>query len=279
MTNRNDYYEDELSLLDIYKVLKHYRRSILLTPLISTFAAALFTFLFIEPCYKAYGTIQIGQVKGILLENGYVLQDRMKDMSFISEVISAHPNVFKYEKNLAAEEAWLQKGLDVKKNKDTDLVSFTLLSHTPERAKLKSLALIDTLNQKHSELYKANVQMVHNQIDMLTKQIDAANHDSDEFRAGITKSRGLNSYNALVDALVVRDQGGQLRDLVTKKLELETSLNPAVTFNTKLLGHVYVSKEPVSPNLPLVAAIAFLVGLFGSVFVAFVRHSLSPSVR
>ena len=63
--NNEQFYEDELSLLDFCKVIKNYRRSILITPLISTLVAVLFTVIFIEPCYKAYGTIQIGQVEEI----------------------------------------------------------------------------------------------------------------------------------------------------------------------------------------------------------------------
>lgn len=275
--NSEQYYEDELSLIDIYKVLKKYWPGILITPIVLMFFSVLFAKTFIQPCYRAYGTILIGQIDGKSLESGFVLQQRMRDMSFISEVIKTHRDVFRYESNLAAEEAWLNKGLEVKKDKDTDLVSFTLLAHKPDRAKLKAQALIDTLKQKHSELYNADVQMMHNQIDVLSKQISEMEQDDQQFRKSLAQSRGLSSYNAVVDALVVRDQSHQLRDLINKKNELETALNPALTFNTRLLGGIYVTPSPVAPNLQLIAAISFLVGLFGAVFVAFVRNALKTA--
>lgn len=274
MDDRSAYLDDELSLKDILNILKPYARGIILAPIVTSLAALLVTFLFVQPCYKAYGTIQIGQVNGKALENVFVLQERMKDMSFISEIIATHRDLFKYEKNLAAEEARLGKALEVKKNKDTDLVSFTLLAHSQERAKLKAAALIDTLKLKHGELYNPNLQMIHNQIDIVAKQIESISQDNQKFRLQLQGSHNLNSYNAVVDSLVVNSQSDRLRDLTNKKLELEASLNSALTFNTKLLGEIYVSKTPVSPNLPLIAAITFLVTLFGVVFAVFARHAL-----
>lgn len=273
MVNQNTS-EDELSLLDIYRILKAYRKSILLAPFLISILAVLVSWLFIEPCYKAYGTIQLGKVNGRMLEDGFVLQERMKDMSFISEVILQHPNLFNYEKNLAAEETWLINTLEVKKNKETDLVTFSLLAHNPERAKLKAQAIIDTIRIKHNKLYGANVQIIRSQIDMLEKQIESILNDSKSVRMQLHGSRSLSYYNTVVGSLILNSQSDQLREFTTKKLELEEALNLALTFNTQLLGDIYVSRNPVSPNIPLIAVVAFLLGLFGAIFMAFIRHSL-----
>ena len=109
------HYEAGLSLIDVISVIKIYRRSILIAPPVVTLIIILFSVFFIEPCYKAYGVIQVGQVDGKLLESGFVLEERMKDMSFISQIIGQHREVFNDEKDLAAEEKLLKKGLEVKK--------------------------------------------------------------------------------------------------------------------------------------------------------------------
>jgi uncharacterized protein involved in exopolysaccharide biosynthesis len=79
----------------------------------------------------------------------------------------------------------------------------------------------------------------------------------------------------VVDSLVAKDRAEELRSLMSRKFELESSLHPAVSFNTKLLGKIYVSKEPVDPNLLFIGLVAFLVGIFSTIFAALLRDSLA----
>jgi capsular polysaccharide biosynthesis protein len=198
----------------------------------------------------------------------------MKDMSFISQVINTHPNIFKYEKNVSAEEEWLNKSLEVKKSKDTDLVTFTLLAHNPERAKRKAYALVDTLRSKHDHLYESNKQMIRSRIENINKEIEQIDQENSEFRIRLRSSKYLNSYNAVIDSLLVGRQSESRRELINKKIELEMGLDPAVTFNTHLLGDVYVTKKPVSPNILLISVITFFLSFFSTVFTFYVRVSM-----
>ena len=70
------------------------------------------------------------------------------------------------------------------------------------------------------------------------------------------------------------DRESQVRALGDRKLGLEMGLNGAMTFNTKLLGSVYVPYDPVSPNLLLIGAVAFMLGLFLALIASFLREQV-----
>ncbi|MFM1956083.1 MAG: hypothetical protein RIR20_903 [Pseudomonadota bacterium] len=273
--SRNFSYEDEFSLSDIVRVFKANKINILISPFLFASIALLFSWMFITPSYEAFGSIQTGQVAGKVLESGFVLEQRMKDKSFISDVIAAHPNVFNKEKDLVSEERYLQETLNVKKNKDVEIVSFSLKANSVQEAHLKAEAVVDTLHIAHAAIFDSNTSMIRQQIEMIDAQIALVREDDRKLQHNIAQSHGLNSYNAVVDSLVAKDRAEELRSLMSRKFELESSLHPAVSFNTKLLGKIYVSKEPVDPNLLFIGLVAFLVGIFSTIFAALLRDSLA----
>jgi uncharacterized protein involved in exopolysaccharide biosynthesis len=273
MNDQPQSFEDELALKDVINILKQYQKSIILTPLVFLAVALLFSWFFITPRYQAFATIEIGQVNGKLIEEGAVVEERMKDRSFISNVISTHLDIFKYERNLSAEESFLQKTLEVKKSKEANnLISFNLLGRSREVALSKANAVFQTLKVFHDGVFNTNVDMLNEQIRLIDEQINMLNKD----KLGKTRDTGvLNSYNAVVDSLVLQDQVRQMRELQNQKMSITMSLSSAVTYNTRVLGNIWVSQAPVTPNYQIIALVAFVLGIFVGVFGAFFRHSLS----
>ena len=277
--NQEIHYEDELSLADILNVLKAYRRIILVTPFVFVLLSVAFSMLFIRPSYEASATIQVGQVGPKLLESGLVVETRLKEKFFISNLIATNPSLFNHEGGIEGEQRFIEKGLEVKKNKDTELVSFSILGRSPELAKQNAEALFKSLSDVHRSIYDERVAMTRQQVDMVGTQIESLKQEISRLKLSIGSSRGLSSYNAVVDSILGGDQETQLRNLKARKLELEVSLNAADTFNTKLLGGIYVSNQPRSPKLVLIALVAALIGLFGAIFAAFVADSLKRSTK
>lgn len=272
MSGAREFYEDELSLKDVLNVFKSYKKVIFLTPILFVIITAVITWLFITPRYQAFVTVELGQVNSKVLEGSAVAEERMKDRSFIATVIGKHPDIFRYQKDLAEEEEFLQKNLIVKKSKDADnLISFSLLGRSREIAQQKANAVFETLKIYHTAIFEADVAMVNQQLHLIDDQIALINKSRLSGRDG---GNALNSYNAVVDSLVMQDQVRQLRDLQNQKMALTLSLSSAVTFNTRILGNVWVSQKPVTPDYQVVLLVAFFLGLFGSIFGAFLHHSL-----
>lgn len=272
MSEKPEYYEDELNFKDMLNVLKDYKKLTLITPIVFVIVAALMTWLFITPRYQAFATVELGKVNGKVLEETAVAEERMKDRSFIATVIGKHPDLFKYQKDLAEEEEFLQKSLVVKKSKDAEnLISFSLLGRSRDIAQQKANAVFETLKMSHTAIFDTDVAMINQQLHLIDDQIALINKNRFSGRDG---GSALNSYNAVVDSLMMQDQVRQLRDLQNQKMALTLSLSSAVTFNTRILGSVWVSQKPVTPDYQVILLVAFFLGLFVSVFGAFLNQAL-----
>ena len=276
---QNESNEEELSLLALWQLIKQYHRSLVITPLAFGLIALLVSTLLITPRFEATGTIQIGQVNKVLLEPSRNLEVRMNDHSFVPIVVNTHLPIFlnglTKQHTLGAAISSLKGNMTVKKLKDTDLVNFSVISPSKIRATQKAQAVFDTLQQLHGNLYNQHVDNVRWQIDKIEGQIDSIKA---EIRVNIKDHmKSASPYTVVLDSLVVNDQYNQMRSLTQRKLDLQSSLNPAVTFNTKLLGTIVVSDEPVSPNVPLMTLLALLLGLFLAVVAAFIRHSFQEA--
>ena len=202
----------------------------------------------------------------------------MHDESFAPGVVDAHQPVFMNGANdpvvLIAERAKLKRALVAKQLKGTELVGFSLTSKHPDQVLAKATAVVDSVQAAHTALYQTGVESIKRQIAITDTQISSLQQDMDSLVGNHAKAQGLNAYNAVLDALVVQDRSNQMRVLIQHKFDLENSLNPAMTFNTKLLGKVFVSDGPVSPNVPLITLMALLLGFFLAVVAAFVRNAL-----
>jgi capsular polysaccharide biosynthesis protein len=272
---QNESNEEELSLLALWQLIKQYHRSLVITPLVFGLIALIVSTLLITPRFEATGTIQIGQVNQVLLEPSRDLEVRMNDHSFAPIVVNAHLPIFLNERTkhtLGAAISSLRGNMAVKKIKDTDMVSFSVISPSKISAAQKAQAVFVTLQQLHGNLYNQHVDNVRWQIDKIEGQIDSIKAEIKVNMKDHMKS--ASPYTVVLDSLVVNDQYNQMRSLTQHKFDLQSSLNPAVTFNTKLLGTIDVSDEPISPNVPLMTLLALLLGLFLAVVVAFIRLNL-----
>ena len=270
--------EEELNLRDLYLILKRYRRSLLITPIVFGLGAFLVATFLVSPKFEASGTMQIGQVNKVPLELAVNLEARMHDESFAPGVVDAHHAVFMNGSDdiavLVVERAKLKRALVVKQLKGTELMGFSLTSRHPEQVLAKANAVVDSVQAAHTVLYQTGVESIKRQLVITDTQISSLKSDMDSLIGNHAKAQGLNAYNAVLDALVVQDRSNQMRVLINHRFELETSLNPAMTFNTKLLGKVFVSDTPVSPNVPLITLMALLLGFFLAVVAGFVRNAL-----
>lgn len=251
--NIEDRYGDEISLLDVFDVAKASKRSILLTSTAFLVIAIVFSLLVIKPLYEASGVIKIGQIGEKPIESSAVLEVRLKDESFMHDVIAQHPELFKNDEGLI---------LDIKRIKDTDLVAFKVLSHTSDLSYKKAVAFFNALLIEHSEIMQENERYILNEIRKIDAQIETLKQKSRR------ESTNRNEWTSFYYSLLEKDE---IKTLMDRKLLLSNSLIPAK--NTRLLHPIFLSKTPVSPNLKLIGLIAFFAGFLSALLVAFVRES------
>jgi len=68
----------------------------------------------------------------------------------------------------------------------------------------------------------------------------------------------------LLAPFLTYDRLNQQQAIALHKLELEESLDEAKTYQTRILGKIYISREVVSASPLLVALLALFVGFFGA---------------
>lgn len=272
MNNQQSYRQNEMGIRDIVKMLHEYKRIIIFLPIIFMIGTVFAVSIFVEPSYQALAKVEIGRVNDKLLEESVIVEERMSDRSFIADVIKNHRDLFDYEKNLASEEASLQKSLVVKKLKDApNILTFSLLAKSPDAAKARADAVLGALKDLHVNLFDGHLHVLNRQLESINQQIEFINKSRFSGRKSLAE---LNSYNAAVDALVMQDQIRLLGELEKKRLELLIAMEPAVTYNTRVLGNVWVSPTAVTPNYPMALMVSFFFGLFVAMFGAFLRSSL-----
>lgn len=264
--NTEQYYEDELSLSDIFNVLKAYWHSILIVPMALALFTLMVTWVFVPPKYEAQGMIDIGRVNDALLEAPEVLVDRLNQPSFIDMAMAGHSDLL--IKNEAAKDTQFL----AKKNKDSNLVSFKIIATNRELARKRAEAVIDSLSRLHRKAFDDNIALVNQHILLIERQINLLKESK-----VLSASSSTGTYDTVLKALTDNDRTNQISSLMNLKLELEATLTSPKNYNTRLLDEIFVSSEPVSPNLILVTLVAFLLGLFGALFLAFTRHSLNAT--
>ena len=212
--------EGELSLRDLFQILKPYQRSLILTPLLFGVMALAVTFM-MTPRYEASGIIQIAQLNTAILEPSSVMIARMNSPSFRAQLEILIPNELSHTNKTEF------NSLRVKKVKDTELVAFEVQGRTPERALLKADAVVRNLQKTHARIYSANINNIQTQLDQINSQIDQLHQESKLVNNKLSQQRDLNNYTAVLYLLSMQDKASQFKQLTERKLALESSLNPA----------------------------------------------------
>jgi capsular polysaccharide biosynthesis protein len=267
------YNYDELSIKDIYQVLKAYKKIILILPIASLFLALAIVILFIPPKYEASGIIQIGKFNSKEIENNFVTFHRLNSRGFIYTVINRHKELFTKDGTLAKVRDFTKR-FNVKKDREEDIITFTLRSNSPELAKDEVSAIIETLQYEHASILDPQINLIKSQIMFVSQQIELLRDKKKQIEGKKMARVNLGNDNALLESLIFQNQSSELFNLTNRKMELESALSPAFTFNSRLLGTIFISENPISPNIVLIGLVAMLLGFFAAIFVAFLHHSL-----
>jgi len=257
-------YDEKLTLLYLYKIVKKYKRSFIISPALMLLSLLTFEFVFVAPVYEAVATIQIGQVNGKQIESSNALTARMKDYYFIPDLITSNPDLFVDKKLVGL----IRDGFSQKPVGD-ELVSFSLRSSSREHALLVSEAVFNRVKVLHKNIFDRNNHDYIQNLNNLESQIDSIQKDALKSRH-FTQSLDSRSY----DIAFQLSRENQMKDLIAMKLALEATQAPAITYETRLFSKVYVSTEPISSNLILLSCAALFFGVMAAFLTALFRENL-----
>ncbi|RDU96042.1 hypothetical protein [Trinickia dinghuensis] len=229
---------------------------------------------FLRPrVWEATSVLQIGQVdesQSMVVEPPAQVVTRLKSDSFANGVMARVP--LSGDKDQATLAELVRRTLRAEAFPGTDFVQITVRAFSPKDA---SAVLQETQNQLiaiHNGLETGAVERLHARLAELDQDIASATARHDRLDARLTSMAGsAQGGQKVVDALLNDMMSSTAREQLLK-LEAERSdilmrLSPDHTYNTKPVGTIIVSHNPVAPKRTLYVVFGALVGLLAALLI------------
>lgn len=268
---------DTVSVLELFNVIRRYKWLLLALPFGAAVIAVLLVSNILRPTWEASAILevgQIGQIGKMPIEPATNVVSRMQHPSFATGALS-YANVKPDE--LKGVKAVYLGTLKVTPVKGAELIGVKLRAHSAELAGNLIQGSIANLQKVHSEMMSTTIDRYNKQIQILTKDIQDTNSEIELLRKKLLASHNWNAFDATLSANILQSKSADLRDMIQRKLLLEEQVSPSRTYTTRVVGDVYVSEGPVSPNKPLIIGLVMLLGLLGAVVIAFVHNAITTS--
>ena len=245
--------EDEISLKDIVKTVLRYKKFILGFTLFITALATVYVFLK-KPVYEISASMQLGYINSnskiylldpyatkVYLENVYK-KDKFDKTKYPTINITTPKNI-KDIYNL---------NIDAHSNKDAEEYLNKILNDLKDKENKKLKVIKSEINKKIAILKKANNRL-KSELKTLNEKLK-------------------NTKNAQLYATILNNIS-EIQSEITKNeltiTNLQSTLSPANTTPTHIIGTVKKSPNPVKPKKKLIIAVAFITGLILSIFLVF----------
>lgn len=269
MVNRNDQFDDELSLLDLVAFVRRNARTLLATTLIGAVLGGVIAFS-VSPQWEASALVRIGQLGnvGSPIEPPLQLVDRIKSKSFQNDVLKRLGLA-----NGDYDAKMFRDTLKVKLEKSV-LISLALRDMSADAVKLHMSAVINELKEIHSRMSAPTINRLQQELAMIELELKRASVESERLEksldgAGSVSEKTFSQAVLVSNLLLVRE--GELRAFRERKRALEEQLSVERTFPTDVLGRVEILSEPVFPKKSLFIVAGLFIGLFIGVFVSVIR--------
>jgi uncharacterized protein involved in exopolysaccharide biosynthesis len=255
------YADDEISLIDLWRVLSRRKHWIALA-FVVTLALAVGWLALKTPIYEASATLEIGTADGSALENGQDLARRLEN---------AQPPALSpaREPVLAGVES------------ESRILELTARGPSQSATSEFLLEVLAEVQERHDEFLEEFRAEQHQRLDEITKRVQLMEVQRDEFENRLGR---LDQGAAAIGGLLTLEQrlADRLPQLEAEQAKLRRSLSERVTGPTTVLVSPEPAAEdeageasPVEPRTRLVLALAAVLGLMLGVFVAFFREFLA----
>lgn len=252
--------EDEISLLDLWQILRERKALIAAWFLVCVATGAAFV-LFKVPVYEASAVLQIGQVKGegdpLLLEAPEALSMRIL-AQYGENVVAGIQRELPF---IAAANA--QRG-------GAGSLHLTAAGGRPEAAVRLLEDVLEKVQASHASMFEANLSPVIERL----KSLDAQQASLRQQYADLTQlAERLKQRDSVQASLLMIERSAithLLDQQATERLRLTQQMTPPATRPTAVVGEIVVPVEPSKPRKGLVLLLAAVLGVVGGVMLAFV---------
>lgn len=263
-----DWQKNDVELLKIFFLIKEYCHLVLSLTILTTLVSVFFI-MKMTSSWEATANIKVGHIglrdiefPSTPVEPNSIAALRIKDSEFIKNELTR----FQKEDGIVINALQYKKSLRATPTRDDELIELKLQAQTPEVAKKLMLANIEQLKNVHNQTIDPFVENLTSQKKVLAE--------------------GIERKQAQLDFLTRRSPGStinlqflrsELNELEQKKLLIEQQLLPSLTYSTKLIGKIEVTKVSTASKKISILLFAILGGLALGCIIAFGHKNLKKS--
>lgn len=275
MINNKDILDNEISFLELWRILKTYKAFILIVPVVISLIVWIMT-LSMAPTWEATTLIEVAQVGKYVpaLKEENSAENNDQTISWIDSpetIISriTHPSFF-------------QAVISSSASKD-DLSNEALSGHSISASRVKNTAIVKlevktASEQSSKELTQSVILKLQN---MQKEQLDSATNflrekikQNEADLQEINGELGNTKANKSSADFYVRSMLKEKRYLEGMNYILKEQLSATNTHPSRILDETYISSSSVRLKHLIVAAMAFLVAAFFTIVASLVHHTL-----
>ncbi|MCW0371639.1 hypothetical protein NB710_002576 [Xanthomonas sacchari] len=265
--------QDEIYLLDLWRILRCEWRWCLLPLLLALALAALFLHGATRQ-WQATAWVQVGEFgptpagRDPKLEPFQRVIDRIKTRQFQEQVL--HSAGVALDSRQAA---LYRDSLKLDPDPYANLIQLTLRAQSPQQARQLATATIAQLQALHRRIQAGPLQQATARLQELAADIAATQAERDRLLQQQREGRG-SVEQQLLGNMLLSEKTTTLRGLKAEREDLLGRLGTRYTYDTSAPWETYVPPRAAFPNPVLVLAVALLAGLGGGVLAAVARNAL-----
>jgi LPS O-antigen subunit length determinant protein (WzzB/FepE family) len=307
--NKNEIYEDEIDLRDLFKTIWDKRKFIIIFTFVITALAIVYA-LMKTPIYEAKTVLEIGNYKDA---NGNVIYIADSN-TFVKKLQVLFIDIYKNEKNRDSK----IESINIPKKQDkyieittsglnnevcvkeiNKVLKYTTSYHEKlidEIKKKRYLELnniirkIDTLKNNEVKLLDEKIALHQSILKDYRIQLETIEHNLTKIQDNnpslaalkLMEKRDLSNFilnlnEKLMDMINKKDilLNFELQELIEQKELQETLLLPHNYKNTAIIGQIMTNDYPTKPRKKLIVTVAFVTGFILSIFLVFFMHFMS----
>ncbi len=264
------YYEDEISLVDLFLVLRR-RKWIVIAISLGVVLLGFIYLAITEPVYESTAMLQVGQYsqpreKAYHLEDPQIFVARLKEKTWSA-------NTGKSSSILRLSSASYQK------RKAKTLITLKTSASSPEKAHESLNIIIQNILEEHRGLLDSVINSRKELISKLSERVEAMDKQIRQLNELISRTRKVDAAQAAVLAVEKSRLVGEVPEIVDRISTLQLYLSRLHTFPTQVIRKPAMQSSPVKPKRKLYIGISVVLGIVLGVFAAFFFEFISKLRR
>lgn len=266
-------HQDEIYLIDLWRILRREWRWCLLPLLLALALAALFLHGATRQ-WQATAWVQVGEFgptpagRDPKLEPFQRVIDRIKTRQFQEQALRSAGVALD-----SRQAALYRDSLKLDPDPYANLIQLTLRAQSPQQARQLATATIAQLQALHQRIQAGPLQQAHARLEDLAAELAATQAERERLLQQQREGHG-STEQQLLGNLLLSEKNNTIRSLKAEREDLLGRLGARYTYDTSAPWETYVPPRAAFPNPVLVLAAALLAGLGGGVLAAVARNAL-----